>query len=180
MDWRNGLGVMVCLAACAVAPKVDRPIDEAQREYDRTTGRVEGRSSYELGRIQSPPRTEWERVQRNLDRQELIERQTRAEGRDAEGVRAPESRPRQGPAVREGAYLVSEPDKEALKAEVLEVVVAYERGTREAERELAGDPAELRDRRRALAVEMEVRLARIMTRYSVRRVGLPTTRAVPP
>lgn len=164
------------LALAALPPETqDRPIHQAERAHDRIINRVTPEPLHELDRIQQPLPREFDEIQRDLDRQEILDRQAR-DARLRELKReAMQPRPTTRPAlVPAGPFGSRSPDADALAAEVLEATVAYERATRQAEAELANDPDRLRARLREVGLDLERRLYETLSRYSVRR--LPTTR----
>lgn len=193
---------VVAAAACAAAPKgpqmpptppppltppppvptaPNRPIDAAEREYDRTIGRMVDQPTHELDQIQSPPSNDLERIEREQDRQEMIDRQQHATEQQQRVVgtltRTPPTAPPYG--TSSGVYVGFDEDRQGLEAEVLEAAVAYERGTRQADAALANDPQHLQSRRRELGGQLEHQIDVILSRYAVRRIE-PATRPATP
>jgi hypothetical protein len=149
-------------------------------EYDRTTGRIVDQPTHELNQIESPPATDLEQIEQDRERQQRIDRQRATEEPQDRSPGPPPASPVPMPPPIPGAVVSMDEDKQGLEAEVLEAIVAYERGTRQAGAELAEDPAALQARRRQLGSQLEHRLDRILAHYDVRRQTLPpATRPAP-
>jgi len=194
--WR-ALMLMVLLVVPPGAPKDDcnheRPIDLAQNEADRGTGRVVDDATHEIDRMQTPHRRTTEEILADEDRRQRIERQQQRKSQSTTAPGMPLER--HGSAALGGEMIgqdVSGGERLELMADVLAALDEHDRQVAEAHQKLSADPQSMKRRELELQDAFARKLAGILDGYEIQRsiatrpapstqpAAAPTPRTSPP